>query len=134
MTPLTLANRTLLGLLIVFAAAPVMAEWSQVARSVEATIFYDRDSLRKSGSMVKMWTLTNFASTEIIEGKSHRSAKSQYEYDCAEERYRLLATIFYELVGGAGKVTASEASLGPWYPVAPQSMAQRLWKVACGAK
>ena len=134
MTPVTPANRALLGLLVMLAASPVMAEWTQVARSVEATIFYDRDSLRKSGSMVKMWTLTNFASTEIIEGKLHRSAKSQYEYDCTEERYRLLATIFYELVGGAGKVTASEASLGPWYPVAPQSMAQRLWKVACGAK
>lgn len=134
MTPPAPASRILLGLLVMLAASPVTAEWSQVARSVEATIFYDKVSLRKSGAMVKMWTLTNFASTEIIEGKSHRSAKSQYEYGCVEERYRLLATIFYELAGGAGKVTASEASLGPWYPVAPQSMAQRLWKVACGVK
>jgi hypothetical protein len=133
MMPLTPANQTLLALLLVLTTSSAVAEWSQVARSVEATIFYDRDSLRKSGSMVKMWTLTNFTSTEVIEGKSHRSAKSHYEYDCAEERYRLLATIFYELPGGNGKVTASEASLGPWYPVAPQSMAQRLWKVACGA-
>jgi hypothetical protein len=133
MTLLTSEKRMLVALLVAFAAFPVIAGWSQVTRSVEATIFYDRDSLRKSGTLVKMWTLTNFASTEIIEGKSHRSAKSQYEYDCAGERYRLLATIFYELADGAGKVTASEASLGSWYPVAPQSMAQRLWKVACAA-
>ena len=96
-------------------------------------MFYDKDSLRKAGTMTKMWTLTNFTSTEVIEGKLHRSAKSQYEYDCAGERYRLVASIFYELGGGSGKVTHSEASLGSWYPVAPQSMAQRLWKIACGA-
>ena len=37
MTSLTSANLTLLGLLVALAASPVMAQWSQVARSVEAT-------------------------------------------------------------------------------------------------
>ena len=83
--------------------------------------------------MTKMWTLTNFTSTEVIEGRGHRSAKSQYEYDCAGERYRLVATIFYELGGGNGKVTHSEATTGAWYPVAPKSLAERLWKIACAA-
>ena len=131
MTHHHLSLKMFIAVLTLCAGSSVNADWSQVGRTVEATVSYDKQTLRKTGSMARIWTLTNFAATEVIEGKSHRSAKSQYEYDCVEERYRLLATIFYELPSGSGKVTASVATPEQWYPVGPKTMAERLWKVAC---
>ena len=117
--------------LLVLPSGPSAASWLQLGRSVEATVFYDKETIRKSATGVKMWTLTNFSSVEVIEGKSHRSAKTRVEYDCTGEKYRVLATIFYELPNGTGKVTASTSLVEQWNPVAPKTMAEDLLKVAC---
>ena len=108
------------------------AEWTRVGRTSEATIFFDQETIRRSGQLVKMWTLTNFTISERIEGKQYQSAKTQFEYDCREERSRVLAATFYSLLNGAGVVTASESNIEPWYPIAPKTIAVKLWKYACG--
>lgn len=107
--------------------------WSQVARSVEATVFHDRKSVRRGSNGATLWTLTNFASPEVLDGKTYRSAKTQFEYDCTGERYRVLATIFYDGLDGNGKVTSSTSQTEPWNPVAPHTMAHQLLKLACAS-
>lgn len=105
--------------------------WTSVARSVEATVFYDQDTVRASSLGATLWTLTNFASTEVLEGKSYLSSKAQFEFDCRAERYRVLGSIFYAGTDGTGKVTTSTSQTEPWSPVAPRTIALRLMKIAC---
>jgi len=121
-----------LALILALVSCNVFADWARAGRTVEATIFFDQDTIRRSGYFVKMWTLTNFTKLESIEGRQYQSAKTQFEYDCKEERSRVLATTFYSLHNGAGPVTKSESSIEPWYPIAPKTIAVKLLKIACG--
>jgi len=105
--------------------------WTQVARTAEATILYDKQSIRRTSLGATLWTLTNFNATEVIEGKSHKSAKTQFEFDCQTERYRVLATIFYADTAGLGKVNSSTSLVEPWNPVAPKTMAHSLMGIVC---
>ena len=107
------------------------AGWSQVARSVEATIFVDKSATKPTTNGATVWTLTNFNASEVLEGKTYRSAKTQFEFDCPADRYRVLATIFYEGSGGTGKVASTTSLVEAWNPVAPKTLAQRLKAVAC---
>ena len=111
-----------------------LADWTLLTRSVEATISYDKASIKKSTAGVKLWTLTNFASVEVMNGHSYRSAKGQFEFDCPGERYRVVATIYYEMSNGAGKVIESTSLVEQWNPVAPKTMANILLDVACAKK
>ena len=123
-------NLTLPAILLLFAGQS-LADWTPVARSLEATISYDKETVKKSAAGVVIWTLTNFVSTEVLDGKHYQSAKTQFEFDCPGERYRVVATIFYEMANGTGRVINSTSLVEQWNPVAPKTMAQRLLKVAC---
>jgi hypothetical protein len=65
--------------------------------------------------------------TELVE-------KGQSEYDCAQERLRLLALVEYSGNIGKGKVVYTDSIEQPWKPVVPRSVDQALWKLACDKK
>lgn len=60
--------------------------------------------------------------------------RTQSEYDCLEEQARILAlTVFAGNMGQGGVVPSIPfKKKREWEPVAPASMSQSLWKVACG--
>jgi hypothetical protein len=109
-----------------------LAEWIKAGKTVEATFFYDAKSIQRSNGRAKMWVLTNFPRPIEVEGKTHQSSKTRFEYNCAGEKSRVDGTYFYALLDGKGEVTAAEASVNDWYSIAPKTIAVPLWKVACG--
>lgn len=122
----------ILALLALGVVSTAQAEWTKVGQTSQATVFVDKQSLRRSGSMSKVWTLTNFATPDVTDRKTSQSAKSHFEFDCKEERSRVLAVYMYALPNGTGNVNDAVSSVDPWYPLPPKSMNQRLWKIACG--
>ena len=65
-------------------------------------------------------------------GSSHVSVKSQREFNCTEERVRLLGlTAFSGNMGGGNAVHSYSSSSDQGIPVEPGSVAQSLWEVAC---
>ena len=65
-------------------------------------------------------------------GKSYLSEKSQSEFDCKEEKVRILAFTWFDGRMGRGKVVVSDSDLGKWSPIEPGSIGEALWKIACG--
>jgi hypothetical protein len=59
------------------------------------------------------------------------SVKSLFENDCAGERLRLLAAVFYSGRMGAGKGDSSQFN-NDWNHVVPGSIGETNWKIACG--
>jgi hypothetical protein len=133
MTP-TLLSKILIAAAILSSISNAYAGWTKAGRSVEATVFYDADSIQRSKGKAKMWVLTNFPKPLEIAGKQHQSSKTRFEYDCAGEKSRVDGTFFYAMPDGKGEVTAAEPSANEWYPVAPETIAVPLWKAACGWK
>lgn len=82
-----------------------------------------------------MWGLFDYKTVENGVNGSYLSQQAQNEYDCAEERVRILAIANYSDNMASRTVIYSTVADLPapakWTPVFPGSLAQTLLKVAC---
>ena len=128
-------KQLLMGLLLLVTAGTASAEWTAVGDSDEFIQYVDRATIRRNGNLVKMWDLADYKTVQTVAGDSYLSAKSQWEYDCKEEKMRQLASTWFDGQMGNGKVVVSNGDVrGEWRPIAPGSSGEALWKIACGKK
>src|SRR5262245_44720851 len=123
----------LLGLL--FIAGPVYAEWVEVASSNDGFMAYMYpDTVRVNGSLVRMWTMYDFHKPrqDRLSSRKYLSTKMQEEFDCKEQQSRILAFTDYEENMGKGKVLNTYAGSYSWSPIAPDTIGEVMWRVACG--
>ena len=125
-----------ISLAVVFAIVSnsANAEWTYVGRSSDGnpTIYADLATIRKSGSIVKMWTMSDYNIVQkSSNGKQYLSAKTQDEYDCKEETSGILAfTTFSENMGN-GNPISSDSGPANKKPISPESLIEAIWKIAC---
>ncbi len=111
--------------------------WVRVGGNSNAVCYADLASITKKGHIATMTSLLNFTSAQTagsIGGKPYHSEKDQREYDCVNERHRLMR---FSLRAGAmygGAVVRSQSDAGEWSAVTPGSLGEALWKFACGRK
>ena len=90
-------------------------------------------TIKKEGSRLKVWELTNyFRMGEIGE----MSSRSRNEYDCKEEQYRFIQTSYFtgEFATGSILLTHNFQINGPggeWRQIAPGSVDESLFKFVC---
>jgi hypothetical protein len=126
-------TRLLLILLFFLSSGPAYAEWVEIRETdYGMTVYADPVIIHSKVNRVKMWGLYDYETVQTIAGDSFLSSKSQHEYDCEEERDRLVA--FTRLSGnmGSGAVVFSNSDEQQWEPVQPNSIGQTLWTFACG--
>lgn len=122
----------LLGVMSITSAA---AEWVEVGRNDTFATFVDPSTIRKKGDIVKLWSLQDLKTAEVVvNDKPYLSAVGQEEYDCKEEQERTLALRFYAENMGRGKVVFTGDNPGNWSPITPQTIGEMLWEFACGKK
>ena len=122
----------LMGLMLLVTAGAASAEWTAVNEDDQFVDYVDRSTIRRNGNFVKMWDLSDFKKADVIGGKSILSLRTQCEYDCKEERTRVLAQAFFSGQMLSGTVTYTDNKTGEWTPVAPGSVSETHWKIACG--
>jgi hypothetical protein len=127
-------KRLLLGLMLLMTAGAASAEWTRIGENDRFVQYVDRATIRRNGDFVKMWDLSDYkALQKSAAGESYLSEKIQNEYDCKEEKRRLLAYAFYDKTMGDGKVVTSNSNVkSEWEPNYPGSIGETLWKIACG--
>jgi len=124
----------LLGLMLLMTATAASAEWTQSAGNDEVVIYVDRATIRRTGNFVKMWDLTDFNAVQTVAGDSYFSSKALSEYDCKEEKTRLIVFSWFSGKMGGGKGVFSDSDPSNWRPVSPRSLDEIQWKIACGKK
>ena len=118
--------------LLVLSSGPAYAEWVSLGESDSGTAVYvDRDTSLPKGKLMKMWVLYSFRRVRTVAGGSYFSNKVQREYNCAQAYHRTLVDMRFSSTMGFGKVVYNKSSQGKWVPVAPESLDQILWKLAC---
>ena len=128
-------NRLLLGLMFLLTATAAMAEWTAIAENDELIVYVDTATIRRNGNLVKMWDLRDFKTIQTTaSGASFLSSKAQNEYDCKEEKMRLLAFSWFSGQMGRGKVVFSHSDPEKWTPIGPDSIGETFWKIACGRR
>ena len=130
-------KRLLMGLMLLVTAGAASAEWTRVSDMDEFIQYVDKATIRRNGNLVKMWDLTDYKivrNSDFAIGNSYLSGKMQREYDCKEEKERLLALTWFSGQMGGGKVVYSETNVTRWIPIQPESIGETVWKIACGKK
>ena len=92
------------------------ADWTAVGRPDEIFAAYaDRQSIRRSGTMVSMHGLYDFRRQDFTpEGRGLYSTAVLREYDCKERRVRLLSSIDFSGHMGAGEAVSTSHRTGRW--------------------
>ena len=111
-----------------------MAEWTEVGEGTEMKAYADINTIRRSGHMVKMWSLFDLKSPNPSLNGTYSSARIRYEYDCSDERTRRLDYIAHSERMTGGFVVASDSTPGKWSSVSPGSFDETYFKIACGKK
>jgi hypothetical protein len=126
-------HKVRLLLLLAVASNSAAAAWVEVSDDEADTFYADPATIRKAGNMVKMWTLIDFKTVQVIgKGKSYLSMRRKAEYDCKEEQARTVYLSWHPGNMSGGDAVHSDADPGKWRPVPPGSVTEILWKIACG--
>jgi surface-adhesin protein E len=124
--------------LLFLSSVPAYAEWVAVEKHYLLpglqTVYVDPDSIRREGNLVTLWQLIDFKWMQGNSRGPHRffSTKTHKQFDCAEERLRLLAFTQFSHRMGTGIPAAGYVDQGNWISVEPESINQALWEMACG--
>ena len=119
--------RYLVLLLMVF-ALPASAEWVRYGGSDESNPYYDPATIRVNGHLRRVWTIQDLKRREP---EGYMSFRSLVEYDCREERNRVLSFSAHPEPMAGGRIMVSSDSPGQWKYIVPESIGQALLKILC---
>ena len=125
---------------LVLSTVPAYAEWVVVEKDYLLpglqTVYVDPDTIRREGNLVTLWQLIDFKWGQGNGRGAHRfsSTETHKQFDCAEQRLRLLAFTEFSRHMGTGITANGYVDTGNWLPVEPESINQALWEMACGKK
>jgi hypothetical protein len=112
------------------------AEWVITGRTNKDTYYHDKSSIRRNGSVVKMWTMTNYGSVQTSAGGyRHKSAKDFLIFNCRDETIEIISSSIYSGSMGTGSVVWSgtrQESDRVFRPIVPDSFSEIHWQIACG--
>jgi hypothetical protein len=127
-------------MLLAIVSGSAAAEWVKVGSSGSGKDSHDiyvlpaYTFIRKADRTVKMWHMLDFKTEQVSPlGAQFLSAKVMHEFDCKDNRLRLL---FYTVLSanmGTGKVVYSYDGTPPsdWTSFPPETLAETLWTAAC---
>ena len=110
------------------------AGWLQIGQTAIYEAYADPTTIRRVGSIVKIWTSLEFRVQQQLDGRRYYSIRSLSEFDCKEETVRLLSSSFYATRMGGGEIVSSFHGVRDWRPVLPESIDLELWKFVCARK
>jgi len=87
--------------------------------------------LRKADNMVIMWNIFDYKTGRVFEGKRFFSSTMQHEYDCKEERERLLFASARTQNMGKGDTVITDPFPHEWRLVPAGSIIKAFWVFAC---
>jgi hypothetical protein len=127
-------NKLLLILTLTIISSNVLADWTLVQTGKESDEYVDSATIRISGNLAKMWSLTNISKNikNIKPGEKAFAVKTVREYDCKEHKSRALFVAWYnDYMGTGGIERSSESPDAEWKEVTP-GIRESCWKIACG--
>ena len=121
--------KIIIGLLFMMSACAAQAELSQFGQSSGNTSYFDASSVKRSGTKVRVWTVTEFRQREKAGFLSTRSHK---ELDCKNLQERTLQFMAYAESKGQGKVVGEVSEANAWEDIVPGTRNSRLLHMVCG--
>lgn len=109
-------------------SSSVIAEWVKFGETEKFTIYLENNTGQKKRGLIKVWELWDYKAT--LPGGVH-SMRIQREYDCKNNRQRLLTASAFTVQIAEGDTVASKDSPAEWEPVSPDSGAEDVLRFLC---
>lgn len=110
------------------------AEWYLLDGNDKAKVYIDRETIKRTGDVVRLWVLDDLKTPHTRGFSSFSSVRAHEEHDCSKERFRLLAIEQFAGNMGAGDSLYKKSGESGWSPIPRGTMAQSVWKFVCGKK
>jgi hypothetical protein len=122
--------------LLATASGGVAAAWSVLGNTEGgADIYIDRATLSKSGHTVKVWIMEDYKGGPArFSGRTFQSAKLQHEYDCKDPSGARFNRRFIQRRRATEPWSIRARQPTAWRPINAGTVAETLWKMACGKK
>jgi hypothetical protein len=125
-------HRAILTMLLAVVSSSAVAEWLEVSHNETSAVYADLATIDRTGDVVKVWTLLDFKAPQARPyATPYMSQKTQHEYDCKEQRARIVQFLRYSENMGGGEVVPTDSDPEEWKPVATGSVVEKLWEIAC---
>ena len=109
-------------------AGSAWAKWVMYFEAKTITYYYDPATIRKDGNMRQVWRVQELKQ-RIADGE--KSRRMRIEYNCKEERYRILSASIHSEPMAEGKVIYSEIKDNIWTVIPPASASEAMFKIVC---
>jgi len=113
-------------------SAGAFAEWRRTGESTAAVSYADPNTIVRTGSMSRMWTMSDYHELQTWSGYTFLSSKAEAEYDCAQPRWRIIVEYGYTGHKATGTTTYTVQGPRPWQSVSAGSIAEIRRNLACG--
>jgi len=125
--------KLVLPTLLAVTSGGVAAAWVEVGGNELTTTYADAETIRRTGSLVRMSHLVDHTKARGIDGiKPYLSIKMENEYDCDQERTRTLTISLHSGNMGDGELLGTVTVPGDWRQVPPDTLVETLRAFACG--
>jgi hypothetical protein len=124
----------LLGL---FAAMPVWADWSFIAKTEAFNLFGEANTKRKTGNIVRLWSMADYNAVQSIRlpppllWTNYQSMRELKEFDCATRQHRSVKTLLFAGRLAKGEPLYGFESAGAFAPVAAAPLDEAQFQYAC---
>jgi hypothetical protein len=128
-------KKIMLTLMVLFQSTNAIAGWTLVSENDIQFTYVDRASISHVGGKVMMWSLQDYKTAEEGGNKSpFLSSKSEYEYNCTEDKYIRLAYSSFSDHMGYGNVVSKDRNISNWIPISSDSPDEAILEIACGKR
>jgi hypothetical protein len=122
-------KKIIIACLLATSAASAFSEWTREGETNSANFYIDYETIRKDGSARKVWGVTDLKQRHK---DGEMSRRAMYEYNCKNERFRLLALSKYsESMAGGETLFDGGADPKGWVEIPPNSPSKRILKIVC---
>ena len=121
--------------LLLLSSGPAYAELVAVAETFGAKIYVDLETIRSTEGKVEVWAIFDYKRRQRLNDElNYLSIKRLYQYECANEYFRLRATLFFMGNMGTGHVVQDSFNEDIWRLVPSAGVGRTLMELACKAK
>ncbi len=121
-------KKLFVALLMGFASTAASADLLQLSSNEKEVAYAEKNTVKKSGDVVSMWSLYDLKRTQYIARKPYQSIKYQMEYQCKKQQVRIRGWKYYSGQMGEGELIYKDAFTDIWTPIAG---VEPEWHFAC---
>ncbi len=123
--------------LCIFAAMPVWADWSFIAKSDAFNLYGEANTKRKTGNIVRLWSMADYNAVQSVRlpppllWTNYQSLRELKEFDCVNRQHRSIKTLLFANHLAKGEPLYGFESSGTFAPVAAAAVDEAQFQYAC---